>query len=280
MVISQNEASSKVKYPVVTPAKSAKEKFKVTVKTIEANIRKTPQKTDNIVGVIKQGERLSVVDIIGGYYLVSTSSGDAFIHNSAVQNDSKEDEKLNDDANLSDKDVTIDNLTQEDQSAIDAACVLIRSQGAAAYRQCVKQQLDQLEGAAPVHISNLPYDDQSAIGAACVLTRSKGAAAYRRCVKQQLDQLKGTTPVDISNLPYDDQLAIGAACVLTRSKGAAAYRRCVKQQLDQLKGTAPVDISNLPYDDQSAIGAACVLTRSKGAAAYRRCVKNQVDQLR
>ena len=190
IIISQNKAPPEVKYPMVTSVNSTKEKFKVIVKAIEANLRKSPQKTDNILGIVKQGERLSVIDIIGDYYLVGTSSGNVFIHNSAVQQESKENNKPNNDANISDGDVTINNLPYEDQSAIQTACVHAHVQGAAAYRKCVKQQVDQLKGTPPVSIDNLPYEDRSAIQTACAHAHVQGAAAYRKCLNNQVDQLR------------------------------------------------------------------------------------------
>ena len=313
IITNQNKGSPEITPPVVNSVNSTKEKFKVIVTSLEANVRKTPQKADNILGIVKQGERLSVVDITDDYYLVSTSSGDVFIHNSTVQSEpketntktsdekmtidniayknkpethnsivqseSKENNKMNNNTNLSDINMTMDNLPYEDQSAIESACIGVKSQGAAVYRECVKNQLDQLKGSIPMNIDNLPYEDQSAIESACIGVKSQGAAVYRKCVKNQLDQLKGSTPINIDNLPYDDRSAIESVCIMVKSQGAAAYRKCVKQQVDQLQGTVAVDISHFPYNDQSAISSACVLTRSQGAAAYRRCVKQQVDQL-
>ena len=83
-----DEYYSELKYPLLNAINSDKKKFIVNVKVLEANIRKTPKKADNVLGVVQQGEQLSVIDVIGDYYLVSTSSGNAFIHNSTVQKNS------------------------------------------------------------------------------------------------------------------------------------------------------------------------------------------------
>jgi uncharacterized protein YgiM (DUF1202 family) len=87
IAITQNNASPQVNYPLVSPAKSSKANFQVTVKTLQANVRSSPQKADNILGVIKQGQILDVIDAVDDYFLVSTTLGDVFIHNSTVEND-------------------------------------------------------------------------------------------------------------------------------------------------------------------------------------------------
>ena len=66
------------------PIENLNEKFKVEVKALQANVRLTPEKYNNIIGVVIKGQQLSVIDTVGSYFLVSTSSGNAYIHNSTV----------------------------------------------------------------------------------------------------------------------------------------------------------------------------------------------------
>jgi hypothetical protein len=45
---------------------------------------------------------------------------------------------------MSQKSIRLDGLSYKDKSAIGSACVLAKSNGAATYRRCVQNQLDQL----------------------------------------------------------------------------------------------------------------------------------------
>lgn len=83
--------------PLLVPVSSENSKFIVLVKMIRANIRMSPSSYGKILGTVKQGDQLSVIDTIGSYYLINTSSGKGFVHKSTVQdiNHSNESNKNN-----------------------------------------------------------------------------------------------------------------------------------------------------------------------------------------
>ena len=178
--------------PLLNPINSEKSNFKVIVKMIRANIRINPSSDGNILGTVKQGDQLSVFDTIGDYYLISTSAGKGFIHKSTVQDVYISNNTVNAKINIQTEKPTIDNLSSDDQTAIEMACITQKSRGAATYRSCLQNQLNQLEGTQPINLGHLSSDDQTAIEMACITQKSRGAAAYRSCLQNQLNQLKNS----------------------------------------------------------------------------------------
>jgi hypothetical protein len=173
-------------------------------------------------------------------------------------------------------------LTLDEKDAIETACILTRSEGAASYNQCISAQVAALANAPRLpSMSDLSYDEKDAIETACILKRSQDAASYSRCVVAQLDALANAPRLpSLSGLSYDEKDAIETACILKRSQGAASYNRCVVAQLDALANAPRLpSLSGLSYDEKDAIETACILKRSQGAASYNRCVITQLRAL-
>ena len=130
----------------------------------------------------------------------------------------------------------LESLTYDEKDAIETACILKRSEGAASYNRCVSGQLNALASAPRTpDLSRLAYDEKDAIETACILKRSEGAASYNRCLVAQLGALANAPRLpSLSGLAYDEKDAIETACILKRSEGAASYNRCVVAQLRAL----------------------------------------------
>ena len=176
----------------------------------------------------------------------------------------------------------LESLTYDEKDAIETACILKRSEGAASYNRCVSAQLGALANAPRTpDLSRLSYDEKDAIETACILKRSEGAATYNRCLTSQLGALANAPrKPDLSGLAYDEKDAIETACILKRSEGAASYNRCLVAQLGALANAPRLpSLSGLAYDEKDAIETACILKRSEGAASYNRCVVAQLRAL-
>lgn len=132
--------------------------------------------------------------------------------------------------------VGLESLTYDEKNAIETACILKRSEGAASYNRCVSAQLGALANAPRTpDLSLLSSDEKDAIETACILKRNEGAASYNRCLTSQLSSLANAPrKPDLSGLAYDERDAIETACILKRSEGAASYNRCVVAQLRAL----------------------------------------------
>jgi hypothetical protein len=173
-------------------------------------------------------------------------------------------------------------LTHSEKSAIETACILKRSSGAAVYNQCLVAQLKELESAPrEPSMTGLSYSEKSAIETACILKRSSGAASHNRCLVAQLKELESAPrEPSMTGLSYNEKSAIETACILKRSSGAAAYNRCLVAQLEELQG-APrqPSLTGLSYNEKASIETACILKRSDGAAAYNRCLVDQLSEL-
>ena len=130
----------------------------------------------------------------------------------------------------------LESLTYDEKDAIETACILKRSEGAASYNRCISAQIAALADAPRTpDLSSLSYDEKDAIETACILKRSEGAASYNRCLASQLSALSNAPrKPDLSGLSYDEKDAIETACILKRSEGAASYNRCVVSQLRAL----------------------------------------------
>src|SRR5262245_48423205 len=88
-------------------------------------------------------------------------------------------------------------LSYDDRSNIELACVLERSNGPVAYNSCVAAQLKMLGDSKAADLSKLSHDDESNIELACVLKRSQGPAAYNECVAGQLSNLGDGRAADL-----------------------------------------------------------------------------------
>lgn len=176
----------------------------------------------------------------------------------------------------------LESLSYDEKDAIETACILKRSEGAANYNRCISAQLGALANAPRTpDLSRLSYDEKDSIETACILKRSEGAASYNRCLTSQLSALANAPrKPDLSGLSYDEKDAIETACILKRSEGAANYNRCLTAQLGALANAPRLpSLSGLSYDEKDAIETACILKRSEGAASYNRCVVAQLRAL-
>lgn len=173
-------------------------------------------------------------------------------------------------------------LSSDEKSAVELACIVAKSDGPAAYNRCVAGQLRDLEGGPRTpSLAALSYDEKSAIELACITTKSDGPAPYNRCLVRQLQALSNAPrEPSLAGLTYDEKSAVELACITTKSDGAADYNRCLVAQLRELQG-APrqPDMSGLSYDEKFAIELACITTKSDGPASYNRCLAGQLREL-
>jgi hypothetical protein len=88
----------------------------------------------------------------------------------------------------------LSSLNGEEESSIEMACFLPKTDGPAAYIKCLNRQLGLLAKAPPYpDLSALSGDEESSIETACFLPKSDGPAAYNRCLTRQL-RLLGIHP--------------------------------------------------------------------------------------
>lgn len=173
-------------------------------------------------------------------------------------------------------------LTADERSSIELACIISKSQGPAAYNDCVNGQLRQLASAPRTpSMASLSYDEKSAIELACITTKSEGVARYNRCLVSQIRELESAPrQPSMSGLSYDEKSAIKLACITTKSEGAARYNRCLIGQLKELQSAPRTpNLSGLTYQEKSSIQLACITEKSSGAAAYNRCLTMQLRSI-
>lgn len=70
--------------PAITPLENPQGKFKVSVKSIQANVRELPDTSSKVLGTVQSGMILTASNILGNFYEVTTSAGKGFIHKSTV----------------------------------------------------------------------------------------------------------------------------------------------------------------------------------------------------
>jgi hypothetical protein len=173
-------------------------------------------------------------------------------------------------------------LTADERSSIELACIIAKSQGPAAYKDCFNGQLRQLATAprAP-SMASLSYDEKSAIELACITTKSEGAASYNRCLASQIRELESAPrQPSMSGLSYDEKSAIELACITTKSEGAARYNRCLIGQIRELQNAPRIpNLNGLSYEEKSSVQLACITEKSNGAAAYNRCLTSQLRSI-
>ena len=176
----------------------------------------------------------------------------------------------------------IPQLTYDEKSAIETACVMAQTQGAASYNQCLASQLQQLaNGPREPSLAGLTYGEKSAIETACVMAGTSGAASRNRCLSKQLGQLaNGPREPSLEGLTYGEKSAIETACVMAGTSGAASRNRCLAKQLGQLaSGPREPSLEGLTYGEKNAIETACVMAGASGAASHNRCLVNQLRAL-
>jgi hypothetical protein len=173
-------------------------------------------------------------------------------------------------------------LTADERSSIELACIIAKSQGPAAYNDCVNEQLRQLSSAPRTpSLASISYGEKSAIELACITAKSAGAASYNRCLVSQIRELEsGPRQPSLSGLSYDEKSAIELACITAKSDGAARHNRCLIGQLRELQNAPRTpNLNALSYQERSSIQLACITERANGAAAYNRCLTMQLRSI-
>lgn len=77
--------AEEVTAPIISAVSSEEGKFKVSVKSIQANVRELPDIASKVLGTVKSGTILIALNFSGNYYQVVTSAGKGFIHKSTVE---------------------------------------------------------------------------------------------------------------------------------------------------------------------------------------------------
>ena len=143
-------------------------------------------------------------------------------------------------------------LNSDDQSSIELACVIAKTNGPATYHACLQNQLRAMSGSSIPDLSGLNSGDQSSIELACVIAKTNGPAAYHACLQKQLQAMSGSSTPDLSRLNSDDQSSIELACVIAKTNGPATYHACLQKQLQAMSGSSIPDSSRLNSDYQSS----------------------------
>ena len=173
-------------------------------------------------------------------------------------------------------------LSYDDQTSLEVACVVAKTQGPASYHSCLNRQLTQLGSSRAPDTSRLSYDDQTSLEVACVVAKTQGPAAYHSCLNQQVAQLGSNRAPDTSRLSYDDQISLEIACVVAKTQGPASYHSCLNQQIAQLGPVANTLTTTVAdtVKTQSKAEEFCAYQKPLGDASYLACVKYQLSQTR
>lgn len=175
-------------------------------------------------------------------------------------------------------------LTQDDRSSIEAVCSSVKYlKGPEAYKQCVQNQLNTLDGSPNPDVSGLSMDDNSSIQSVCSGDKyTRGPAAYRRCVQNQVTAL-ATAPAapDLTELSMDETSSLQSVCSGDKfTRGPTAYRRCLRQQIAALQNAPRPDTSSLNYAEKQQANIACNTDKfTRGPAAYNLCIAKQLTAL-
>jgi len=141
---------------------------------------------------------------------------------------------------------------------ISRACLPVQYQnGAAAYRECVQDQIDsrtQLSQGNSVNalLTSLSFDDRYAIQQVCG-TNDNDAQA-QQCRATQVSALQELPEPKLNDLTSDEQYVMQQTCFTAQStQGAAAYRTCQLNEIASINNSPAPEYSSLSAVDRNAL---------------------------
>lgn len=170
-------------------------------------------------------------------------------------------------------------MTAEERSSMELACILEKGKGPSSYNACLKSQAESLaSGPRRPDLSRLSSEERSSIELACILDKGNGPATYNACLHSQLGSLaSGPRRPDLSGLSSEERSSIDLACILEKGHGPASHNACLRSQLASLNsGPRRPDMSRLTSRERSSVEMACILEKGQGPATYNQCLIYQM----
>ena len=125
---------------------------------------------------------------------------------------------------------------------MELACISAKTNGPAAYAECLNQQIASLQSSPGVP-SLRAYDGETrqSMELACISAKTNGPAAYAECLNQQIASLQSSPGVP-SLRAYDGETrqSMELACISAKTNGPAAYAECLNQQIASLQSSPGV----------------------------------------
>ncbi len=175
---------------------------------------------------------------------------------------------------------SLSSLPPEIQEEISKLCLPIQyREGAAAYRNCVQNEVSNRADDPQTALSKLSFDDKYAIQQACAKAGATSTNAYGDCIGQQVTDLQQQPQLNLNDVSDDELYAAQQACFDAQSNlGAAAYRNCMINQTDALALVARVDLGNLSALNKNALQLRCS-ANADSAASYRQCLGTEYSSV-
>jgi hypothetical protein len=163
---------------------------------------------------------------------------------------------------------SLDDLSSDDRSSIELACINAKVEGPATYHACLNRQLRQLGGEQAPSLDGLSSDDRSSIELACINAKVEGPATYHACLNRQFRQLGGGQAPSLDGLSSDDRSGIELACINAKVEGPATYHTCLNGQLVLLGNTSSsTALAGVKSPPQSGVPNTAAPSRTTPAAS-------------
>jgi len=121
----------------------------------------------------------------------------------------------------------LDDLSFDEQYAIQRACAAEYGKSSVAYTTCTRQQLDELVLEPEPQLSAISIDEQYALSQQCFSTQSDaGVRLYRKCINTALETLKTLPLADFSERTDVQRDNIQLECSISTGD-INAYRKCL-----------------------------------------------------
>jgi len=175
---------------------------------------------------------------------------------------------------------SLDSLPLTTQDEISQVCLPVQfSDGAAAYRDCVKSELASRTNSGTTVFEQLSFDDKYAVQQACAGTGEQSSQNYQACVATQLRELNQIAAPLLGRLSEDELYVVQQSCFNAQStQGAARYRQCLTDELQSLSGIPAADTSNLSMLNKNALQLRCS-SNTSNVVQYRQCVADQYESV-
>jgi len=175
---------------------------------------------------------------------------------------------------------SLDSLPLATQDEITQVCLPVQfSDGAAAYRDCVKSELASRSNGSTTVFEQLSFDDKYAVQQACADTGEQSSQNYQACVAAQISQLNLIANPSLDGLSEDELYVVQQSCFNAQStQGAARYRQCLTDELQSLRGIPAADTSTLSMLNKNALQLRCSSNVSN-VVQYRQCIADQYESV-
>ncbi len=173
---------------------------------------------------------------------------------------------------------TLSDLPTAVRDDIARVCLPVQyQQGAAAYRNCVTQEIASRESVSDVDVvldsyTSLSFDDRYAIQQICAGNDTD--SIDRACMSEQISALTALPVPNLSELSSDELYVMQQTCFNAQSsQGAAAFRQCQIDEIRSVNDIAKPNYAALGSVERNALQLKCSATQSR-LAAYRDCLSN------